>query len=160
MRHLNSPCDLFVTVAEYFQLNLDETCFVCSNGILRILGDSECKHHDNNVADNGVSITVLCVGSAGGVNGPVIFIAKGTSVHPWFSGDSLEKKYGLSVGSCVIPNKTAYMDDETWMKCVEVLAPAIHQMEVSMFFVFVYCSVILVGWFGGWWPRGGGDLAS
>ena len=48
-----------------------------------------------------------------GVNGPVIVLTKGTDVHPRMRGNNLVTKYGLPEGSCVIPNKEAYMDDET-----------------------------------------------
>ena len=40
-------------------------------------------------------------------------------------------KYGFPEGSCVIPNKAAYMDDETWTKVVKVVAPGIRKMAVS-----------------------------
>ena len=30
MRRKNSPCDIFIRYAHYFQLNLDETCFLCN----------------------------------------------------------------------------------------------------------------------------------
>ena len=74
------------------------------------------------------SITVLRVGSAEGVNGPVIFLAKGKKVHPRLRGKNLVTKYGFLEGSYVIPNKVAYMDDETWAK---VVAPGIRKMAVS-----------------------------
>ena len=40
-------------------------------------------------------------------------------------------KYGFPEGSFVIPNKAAYMDDETWAKVVKVVAPGIRKMRVS-----------------------------
>ena len=40
-------------------------------------------------------IIVLWVGSAAGVNGPVIFLAKWTKVNPRLIGNSLATKYGL-----------------------------------------------------------------
>ena len=84
-------------------------------------------------------IIVLWVGSAAGVNGPVIFLAKGTKVHPRLRGNNLVTKYGLPEGSCVIPNKAAYMDDETWAKVVKVVAPGIRKMAVSN--VDLFCSI-------------------
>ena len=54
------------------------------------------------------------------MNGPVIFMAKGTKVYPRPRGNTLVAKYGLPEGSCVIPNKAAYMDDETWAKVVNL----------------------------------------
>ena len=49
-------------------------------------------------------------------------------------------KYGLPEGSCVITNKAAYMDDETWAKLVKVVAPGIRKMVVSN--VAFVCSIL------------------
>ena len=110
MRQTNSPRDTFIRYAHYFQLNLDETCFLCNKGELNIIGDNNKPRHDNNYSDSRFSITVLRVGSVAGVNGPVIFLAKGTKVHPRLRGNNLVTKYGFPEGSCVIPNKAEYMD--------------------------------------------------
>ena len=40
----------------------------------------------------------------------------------------LEKVYGLRVGSCVVCNNSAYMDDATWLQVVKMVAPAVHQI--------------------------------
>ena len=53
------------------------------------------------------------------MNGPVIFLAKGTKVHPRLRGNNLVTKYGLLEVSFVIPNKSAYVDDKTWAKVVK-----------------------------------------
>ena len=71
------------------------------------------------------------------MNGPVVFLAKGTAVNRRFQGRKLEQNYGLPRGSCVIMTKTAYMDDEAWLECVEVLVKGIREMEVS-FCALVY----------------------
>ena len=110
---------------------MDETCFLCNEGELKIIGDNDKPRHDKNFSDSRFSITVFRVGSAAGVNGPVIFLEKGTNVHPRLRGNNLVTKYGLTEGSCVIPNKAAYMDDETWAKVVKVVAPGIRNMAVS-----------------------------
>ena len=55
----------------------------------------------------------------------MIFLAKGTKVHPRIKGTNLVARYVLPEGSCVIPNKAAYVDDETWSKVVKVVAPGI-----------------------------------
>ena len=65
------------------------------------------------------------------MNGPVIFPEKGKNLHPTLIGKNLVTKYGLPEGYCVIPNKAAYTDDETWAKVVKVVAPGIRKMEVS-----------------------------
>ena len=112
-------------------MNLDETCFLCNEGELKIIGDNDKPRHDNNCSNSRFSITFLWVGIAAGVNGPVVFLAKGTKVHPRLRGNNLETKYGYPEGSCVIPNKSAYMDDKTWAKVVKVVAPGIRKMAVS-----------------------------
>ena len=75
--------------------------------------------------------TVLRVGSAAGVNGPVIFLEKGTKVHPSMRGNNLVTKYGLPEGSFVIAKKAVYMDNETWVNVVKVVSPGIRKMVVS-----------------------------
>ena len=65
------------------------------------------------------------------MNDPVIFLEKRTKVHPRIIGTNLVTRYGLPEGYCVIPNKVAYMDDETWMKVVKVVAPGIRKIKVS-----------------------------
>ena len=47
------------------------------------------------------------------MNGKVIFLEKGTKVHPRLRGNNLVNKYLLPEGSGVIPNKASYMDGET-----------------------------------------------
>ena len=73
------------------------------------------------------------------MNGPVILLEKVTKLHPRLRGKKLVKKYGFPEGSCVIPNKAAYMDDETWAKMVILVAPGIRKMAVSN--VDFFCSI-------------------
>ena len=40
-------------------------------------------------------------------------------------------RYGFKEVSCVIPNKSVYMDDETWVKVVKLSAPSIRKMKAS-----------------------------
>ena len=81
-----------------------------------MVGGNDKPRHDKNCSDSRFSITVLRVGSAAGVNGPVIFLAKGTKVHPRLIGNKLLTKYGFPEGYCVIKNKASYMDEETLVK--------------------------------------------
>ena len=74
---------------------------------------------------------VIWVGSESVVNGPVIFLAKGTKLHPRLRGTNLVTRYGFPEVSGVNPNKASYMDDETWAKVVKVVAPGIRKMAVS-----------------------------
>ena len=131
LRRTNSPRDIFTRFAHCFQLNLDETSFLCNEGELKFLGSKDKTRHEKNCSDSKFSIKVLRVGSAAGATGSVIFMAKGTKVHPRIRGTNLVNRYGLTEGSCVIPNKSAYMDDYTWAKAVKVVAPGIRKMNVS-----------------------------
>ena len=65
------------------------------------------------------------------MNGPVIFLEKGKKVNPRIRGIKLVTRYGLPEGSYMIPNKSSYMDDDTWEKLVKVAAPGIRKMKVS-----------------------------
>ena len=74
LRQTNSPRDIFIPDAHYFQLNMDETCFLCNEGELRNIGDKNKPYHNKHFSDSRFSITVLRVGSAASLNGPVIFL--------------------------------------------------------------------------------------
>ena len=61
-------------------------------------------------------------------------------MHPRLRDNNLVTKYVFPEGSCVIPNKAAYMDDETWAKVVKVVAPGIRKMAVIN--VSFVCSIL------------------
>eukprot|EP00957_Ditylum_brightwellii_P197394 15039043-Ditylum_brightwellii.AAC.1 len=81
------------------------------------------------MADCQEVFITLRTGAAAGINGPVVFLTKGTEVHQSFRGNRLHAVFGVPEGSCVIANGTGYMDDETWLKVVKILAPAIRKMK-------------------------------
>ena len=120
-------------------MNLDETCFLCNEGELSIIGGNNKTHHDKKCSDSRFSITLLRVGSTVGVNVIVIFLSKATKVHQMPRGKNLVIKYGLPEGFCVIPNKAVYMDDKTWEKVVKVVAPSMTKMAVRN--VAFVCSI-------------------
>ena len=112
-------------------MNLDESCFLCNEGELKIIGDNYKPRQDKNCSNTRFSVTVFQVGIAAGVNGPVIFMANGTKVHPRLRSKNLVTKYGFPEGSSVIPNKVANTEYKTWAKVVKVLAPVIRKIAVS-----------------------------
>ena len=126
----NSPCYICICCAHYFQLNLDETCLLFNEGELKILGINDKPRQEKNYSDSRFSVIVLRVGSVAGVNGPVIFMEKGTNVHPRLRGNNLVAKYILPEGSCVIPNIAECMYDETWAKVMKLVAHGIKKMAV------------------------------
>eukprot|EP00957_Ditylum_brightwellii_P202762 15331706-Ditylum_brightwellii.AAC.1 len=128
----------------HFMLNLDEMCFMCCDGKLKVVGSKDSKHHDKNVKDNRTSITVVRVGNAAGNNGPVIFIlkGKGAKVMTTFSDGQLIGEYGIPPGPTVLFNDSAYMDDVTWAIAVEKITVGIRQMPVIEDFPgwWAYCT--------------------
>ena len=84
------------------------------------------------------SITFLQVGIE--AVGPVIFLERGTMMHPRLRGNNLVTKYILLEGSCVITNKAAYMEIKTWAKVMKVVSPCIRKMAERNF-AFV-CSIL------------------
>ena len=127
LRWRNSPRDIFICFANYFQLDLDETSFLCNEGELRIIGGNDKPRHEKNSSDLRFSIPFLRVGSVAGVNGPGIFLAKGTKLHQRLRGNNFVTKYGFPEGYGLIPNKSSYIGDETWAKVVKVVAPGIRK---------------------------------
>ena len=130
MRNANKLSTLFDNLHEHFQLNLDESCFMCNDGILKIIGSKDKKHHDKNMSDSRVSITAVRCGNAAGANGPVVFLASGQNVNRTFSNYRLKEIYGLPEGSTVLYNSSACMDDATWKLCAKVMAPGIRAIPV------------------------------
>ena len=149
LRWTNSPRDIFIRFAHYFQLNLDETSFLCNEGGLNVVGVKEKPQHETYFSDSIFSIIVLQIGSETVVNGWVVLLEKGTLLHFRIRSTNLVTWYGFSKGSCVIPKKLEYMDDKTWAKVVKVVAPAIRKMKVSnvacvwiFYFIYLYLQII------------------
>ena len=112
LQRTNSICDIFIHYAHYFQLNLDGTCFICNGGKLIIIVGNDKPLHEKNCSYSRFSTTILWVGSAAGVNGTVIFLAKGIKVHHSMIGKNLVTIYVFPEGSFVITNKPPYMDEK------------------------------------------------
>ena len=66
---MNPPCNNFTRFAHYFQLNLDETSFLCNEGGLNVVGVKEKPQHETYFSDSIFSIIVLQIGSETVVNG-------------------------------------------------------------------------------------------
>ena len=47
------PCDIFNRFDHYFQLNLDETSFLCNEGELNVLGRKEKSRHEKIAVNQG-----------------------------------------------------------------------------------------------------------
>ena len=64
------------------------------------------------------------------MNDPIIFLSK----------TELVTRYVFPEESCVITNKSAYLDDDTWEKVVKVVAPGIIKIMVML----IVCFLILI----------------
>ena len=61
MSQYNLPTREFLALQEHFQLNLDESGFMCNDGILKIMGDADRKHHDKTIGVRFTYVIVYCV---------------------------------------------------------------------------------------------------
>ena len=59
---------------------LDDNCFMCSDGVLKVIGNGDQKQLDKNLQCGQCSITVLRSGSVAESDRPVWFIANGKEV--------------------------------------------------------------------------------
>ena len=128
---VNLPAEDFKLVCAYFQMNLDEECVMGSDGSVKVVASIFGKKVQNNMDDFRDSVTIIRIGSAGGSEGPVIFLctAKDKSGIPKQLQGDLSKKYGLPKGSCVIFTPTAYLTDDAWLECVPHICAGIREME-------------------------------
>jgi hypothetical protein len=76
------------------------------------------------------SITVGCLGSAAGVEGPQIYLAKGKE---WIVASMIEKNFArihkAPTGSCVKMTPNAYMTNEVWLDITPSLCIGIRSMK-------------------------------
>ena len=72
----------FGEVMRYFMFGGDETCFLASNGEVKIVGDKQKLKHEVQTAGSRTSITVYRCGSAAGEDGPTGFLPPGDCPLP------------------------------------------------------------------------------
>ena len=108
-----------------------ETTLFCNEYGIKFIGSKDKPGHEKYFSDSSFLIICSWVGSAVGVNGQLIFLEKDGKVHPWNIGTNFVTRCLLLEGYCVIPNKSAYMDDGNWAKVVNVVAPRIRKIKVS-----------------------------
>ena len=100
----------FMKLKDCFTVNLDESCFMGSEGVLRVIVSAARKKHEKNTSDSRQSITIVRVGSAAGVEGFCIFLAKGVEL----TAESMLKKnfariHKAPIGSFVVMTPNVYM---------------------------------------------------
>jgi hypothetical protein len=128
MRTTTPPTDIFDSLIEHFQLNLDETCVMASDGTLKIVAGHHSKMEKRS-DDSRLSLTAIRIGSAGGSEGPWIFLYKGKA-HQYrsLSDKNLVKRHGAPVGSTCHPSPNAYLTDEVWLELAPIIAKGIREM--------------------------------
>ena len=57
--------------------NIDESCMMASDAIIKVLGSADKNKHEKNIAGSWFNVTTVRVGSAAGVDGPRVYLTKG-----------------------------------------------------------------------------------
>ena len=102
---------------------------MASAGTVKIIGNKKKKKHEKNLSDNRDSITVVRVGSAGNVDGPRIYLAKGKQCELGIFKDFCSN-FRAPPGSCAEMTPNAYMTNEAWSNIVPKMCAGIREMEV------------------------------
>ena len=71
---------------------------LCNEVELKIIGIKDKPRHEKNYSESSFTIIFIWFGSAVCVFGPVIFLEKGTKVHPRIRGNNLVTRYVFSEG--------------------------------------------------------------
>jgi hypothetical protein len=77
IRNLNGNSPEYKEVGDHFTLNGDESNFMASEGMVRVIGNNKKREQEKNSNDSRESITRFRVGSAAGTEGPCIFLIAG-----------------------------------------------------------------------------------
>ena len=125
-QNLNS--EEYKKVADFFTVNLDESCMMASDGTVKVIGNANKRKQEKNSDDCRDSITVVRTGSAAGIGGPRLYLAKGKTLDSPTLSD-MPKNHNAPAGSCVIMTPNAYMTTEAWQKGCPILCKGIRQME-------------------------------
>ncbi len=117
-------------IRDFFTVNLDETCFMASKSHLHVIGSAAKKKHEKNTADSNQSIAVVRLGSAAGVEGPRIYLAKGKELTVTSMTDkNFARIHKAPTGSYVKMTPNAYMTNEVWLDIAPSLCKGIRSMR-------------------------------
>ena len=119
----------FGEVMDHFILGGDETCFLASNGEVKIIGDKKKKKHEVNTAGSRTSITVYRLGAASGDDGPTAYLPAGVNRKAAYTDEFLVRQ-GSAPGSTVVMTPTGYMTEEAWVKMAPSMAMGIRRMPI------------------------------
>eukprot|EP00956_Cyclotella_meneghiniana_P008732 scaffold11931_cov56-Cyclotella_meneghiniana.AAC.4 len=115
-------------VRDAHTMNLDESSLLASEGIIRVIGARSKSKHEKNLADSRDSITVVRCGSAAGVDGPRIYLAKGKDIELQ-AFKNFTANFDAPAGSCIEMTPSAYMTDEAWTNIGPSLCKGIRAMK-------------------------------
>ncbi len=104
---------------------------MASEGHLHVIGSAAEKKHEKNTADSRQSITVVRLGSAAGVEGPQIYLAKGKELTVVTSmiDKNFARIHKAPTGSYVKMTPNAYMTNEVWLDIAPSLCKGIRSMK-------------------------------
>jgi hypothetical protein len=119
----------FGEVMPHFVFGGDETCFLASNGEVKIIGDKQKAKHEVATAGSRVSITVYRCGSSAGVDGPTGFLPPGAYRKSSYT-DAYLLKHGAAPYSTIIMTKAGYMTEDAWVSMAPFMAKGIRELPI------------------------------
>ena len=112
--------------------NLDESCMMASGGIIKVLGCAGKNKHENNISGYRFSVTTVRVGSAAGVDGPRVYLAKGerlkqTTMKRFGRGE--HDHHPAPEGTFIEMTPNAYMTEQAWKNINPKLCKGMRKMK-------------------------------
>ena len=127
VRALNGNSDDFKKMEDFFVLNLDESNFMASEGVIRVIGNIKKKKQEKNTSDSRDSVTCVRIGSAGGTEGPRVYLGSGQKLQ-YKSLKDFRKNHKSPPGSHIKMTPSAYMTDQAWREIVHDMCKGIRAM--------------------------------
>ena len=102
----------FEKLLAFLWLNVDESCTMENNDVVRMVGLASKKNHEKNVDDSRDSISSLSTGSAAGVEFPCIYLVKVQRLEYDVFCD-FDQNQKCPPGLFVEPTPNAYLNGDT-----------------------------------------------
>ena len=100
---------------EHFLISGDETNLIANpDGEMKTIGEFGRRKHEKKVSDCRSSATMFRTGTAGGNNGPTVFIMAGKRVQQGYDSKYLIW-HGAVPGSSIQMTQKAFMTDKCWL---------------------------------------------
>ena len=105
----------FEEVIAHFIIGGDKTCLQAdADGDVKIVGEFGCMKYEKKVSDCRASAAMHRTRTAGGSNGPTVFLMAGQRVRSGFSNQFLQEE-GCEVGSSIQMTKNAFVTEAAWL---------------------------------------------